>query len=133
MKARSLLLILLLSLALGLQTAWGMEYLFPKGKAIFETEGTCVDCHRLNGQWLPGTFAALAGDHFVTQAARPVIATVLNGRKGQLGQMPAWKDKLDDNQIAAVVTYIRQAWSNKPTDFTRITPALVAEVRNRGK
>ena len=44
---------------------------------------------------------------------RPVIATVLNGRKGNLGQMPTWKDKLDDQQIAAVVTYIRQAWSNR--------------------
>ncbi len=42
-----------------------------------------------------------------------MIATVLNGRKGSLGQMPVWKDKLDDQQIAAVVTYLRQAWSNR--------------------
>ena len=58
----------------------------------------------------------------------PVIATVLNGRKGTLGQMPTWKDKLDDQQIAAVVTYIRQAWSNRAPP---VTPAMVAATRSK--
>jgi mono/diheme cytochrome c family protein len=56
-----------------------------------------------------------------------VIATVLNGRKGDLGQMPTWKEKLDDQQIAAVVTYLRQAWSNPAP---AITPAMVAATRS---
>ncbi len=73
---------------------------------------------------------ALNGDPWVIGEPGPVIATVLNGRKGQLGQMPTWKDKIDDNQIAAVVTYIRQAWSNKAP---AVTPALVAEIRRKAK
>jgi mono/diheme cytochrome c family protein len=128
MKFRSLYLCLLLSLAL--QPAWGQDDLFQKGKAVFETEGNCVDCHRLNGKGLPGTFPALDGDAFVTGKPQPVIATVLNGRKGHLGQMPTWKDKLDDQQVAAVVTYIRHAWSNRAPG---VTPAQVAEIRKKAK
>jgi len=130
MKSRSLLLFLLLSLVLGLQSAWGQNDLFPKGKAFFETEGNCVDCHRLNGKGLPGTYPALNGNPFVTGEPKPVITTVLNGRKGDLGEMPSWKDKLDDQQVAAVVTYIRHAWSNKAPG---VTPALAAEIRKRTK
>ena len=47
-----------------------------------------------------------------------------------MGQMPTWKDKLDDGQVAAVVTYIRHAWSNKAQG---VTPALVGrESRKKG-
>lgn len=130
MRVRLLLLVLLLGLALGLQSAWGQDDLFPKGKAFFETEGNCVDCHRLNGKGLPGTFPALDGNRFVTGKPGPVIATVLQGRKGDLGEMPSWKEKLDDGQVAAVVTYIRQAWSNMAPE---VTPALVAKIRKKVK
>lgn len=128
MKARSLLLFLLLSLALGLQPVWGQEDPLQRGKEIFADN--CADCHRLNGKGLPGTFPAHDGNPFVTGKPGPVIATVLNGRKGQLGQMPTWKDKLNDEQVAAVVTYIRQAWSNKAAG---VTSAQVAETRKKGK
>ena len=57
-----------------------------------------------------------------------MIATVLNGRKGSLGQMPTWKDKLDDQQIAAVISFIRQAWSNRAP---AVTPAMVAATRSK--
>lgn len=108
--------------------AWtqGTDDLFRQGKAIFENEDNCAQCHRLNGMGLPGTYPALNGDPFVVGDPKPVIATVLNGRKGQLGQMPTWKDKLNDAQIAAVVTYIRQAWSNQAP---AVTPAQVAAGR----
>jgi len=128
MEARPLVLFLLLSLALGLSAALGQENLFQKGQEVFA--GNCVDCHRANGRGLPGTFPALDGEPFVRGAPEPVIATVLQGRKGNLGQMPAWKDKLTDEQIAAVVTYLRQAWSNKAAG---VTPAMVAEIRKKGK
>ncbi len=128
MKALSLFVILLL--VLGFQLAWGEDDLFQKGKTIYNTEGYCVDCHRANGKGLPGTFPAHDGNSFVTGQPGPVIATVLNGRKGEMGQMPSWKDKLDDQQIAAVVTYIRHAWSNKAPG---VTPAMVAEIRKKAK
>lgn len=128
MQARSIFLCLLLSLTLSLPAAWGQDDLFQKGKEIFAEN--CADCHRLNGKGLPGTYPAHDGNPFVTGKPGPVIATVLNGRKGQLGQMPSWKDKLDDGQVAAVVTYIRHAWSNKAPG---VTPAQVAEIRKKAK
>jgi mono/diheme cytochrome c family protein len=57
-----------------------------------------------------------------------VVATVLNGRKGNLGLMPTWKDKLDDQQIAAAVTYIRNAWSNEAPP---VTPDMVTAIRGK--
>ncbi len=56
----------------------------------------------------------------------PVIQTVLDGRKGKLGQMPTWKDKLTDQQIAAAISFIRNNWGNKAE---AVTAALVAKNR----
>ena len=113
----------MLGLALAVTTTWaqGTGTLFQQGQKVYEDN--CVDCHRHNGKGLPGTFPAHDGNPFVVGPPSPVIATVLNGRKGNLGRMPDWKDKLDDQQIAAVVTYIRQAWSNRAP---AVTPAMVA-------
>ncbi len=96
------------------------------GQKVFEDN--CADCHRLNGKGLPGTFPAMTKTLLSSGDPKPVIATVLNGRKGNLGRMPSWKDKLDDQQIAAVVTYIRQAWSNRAP---AVTPAMVAATRSK--
>jgi len=97
-----------------------------RGQAVFED--SCAQCHRTNGEGLPATFPALNKNPFVLGEPSPVIATVLNGQKGDLGKMPAWKDTLDDQQIAAVVTYIRQAWSNRAAP---VTPAMVAATRGK--
>jgi len=123
-------LLILASLMLAAGAAWAQEPggLAAQGQKVFEDN--CADCHRLNGQGLPGTFPALDKDPFVQGDPSPVIATVLNGRKGNLGQMPAWKDKLDDRQIAAVISYIRQAWSNRAP---AVTPAMVSEARKARK
>jgi mono/diheme cytochrome c family protein len=67
----------------------------------------------MNGQGLPAIFPALDGDSFVTGDVNQVIDTVLYGRKGKLGPMPSWKDHFNDHQLADLITYIRQAWSNR--------------------
>jgi mono/diheme cytochrome c family protein len=120
--------LILASLALLGGSAWaqGTGDLFQQGQKVYEDN--CVDCHRHNGKGLPGTFPAHDGNSFVVGPPEPVIATVLNGRKGNLGQMPVWKDKLDDQQIAAVITYLRQAWSNRAP---AVTPAMVAATRRQ--
>jgi len=107
--------VLLLSLiTLGL--AKGAESQFLEGKKLFE--GTCADCHRINGQGLPNKFPALDKNPFVVGEPDKVIDTVLNGRKGKLGQMPTWKGTFNDQQIAAIITFVRQSWSNKGTAVT---------------
>jgi mono/diheme cytochrome c family protein len=120
--------LILLGLALVVTTAWaqGTGDLFQQGQKVYEDN--CADCHRHNGKGLPGTFPGHDGNSFVVGPPKPVIATVLNGRHGNLGRMPGWKDKLDDQQIAAVVTYLRQAWSNRAP---AVTPAMVAATRTK--
>jgi cytochrome c6 len=105
---------------------WAQEPgdLVKQGQKIFEN--SCAQCHLKSGKGLPGTFPALDKNPFVVGDPKPVLATVLNGRKGTLGQMPSWKDKLDNEQVAAVVTYIRQAWSNRAP---AVTPAMAAAAR----
>ncbi len=42
--------------------------------------------------------------------------------------MPGWREKLNDQEVAAVATYIRQAWSNQAD---AVTPAMVTKVRTK--
>jgi mono/diheme cytochrome c family protein len=121
-------LLILAGLALLIGSAWAQPPGDPSqpGQKVFADN--CAQCHRANGEGLPATFPALNKNPFVLGDPQPVIATVLNGRKGSLGRMPAWKDTLNDQQIAAVVTYIRQAWSNRAP---AVTPAMVAAIRSK--
>lgn len=88
------------------------------GAGIYEDQ--CTGCHMEDGGGEPGVFPALRGNNSV-MAAEPdtVVATVLHGAKLPATQaaptalaMPAFAEKLDDAQVAALVTYIRNAWGN---------------------
>ena len=97
-------------------TTEGADKTVQEGQKLFENN--CADCHRINGQGLPDKFPALDKNLFVTGDPNKVIETVLNGRKGKLGQMPSWKDSFSDQQLSAIITYVRQAWSNKGSAVT---------------
>ena len=89
--------------------AGSKDELIAKGKEVFST--TCVACHQANGQGIPGTFPALNGDvKFVLAPMKGQIETVLNGHPGTA--RAAFRDQLSDTQIAAVITYTRNAWDN---------------------
>ena len=104
----------------------GDKDLLKQGQEIFNN--TCADCHRTNGMGLPDQFPALKGNAFVQGDPKPVLHTVLHGRHGMLGKMPAWGGKFNDQEIAAVVSYVRNAWGNKaPT----IKPEDVAGARQK--
>ena len=89
------------------------------GQAVFTAR--CASCHSQNGQGL-GPFPPLAGNPDVTASdTSGLIATLLNGKTGAVtimgkqysGAMPAWKGTLSNAEIAAVLTYVRSAWTNK--------------------
>lgn len=82
----------------------------------------CAACHQPTGLGVKGAFPALAGDPFVVGASGQVINVVLNGRGG----MPAFKDELNDAQLAAAISYIRTGWSNRAKP---VSPAEVAAAR----
>lgn len=76
------------------------------GKAVYAQN--CAACHQAGGAGIPGAFPALKGNAFVQGAPGAVMATVLKGRAG----MPTFAASLDDDQLALVLSYIRQAWGN---------------------
>ncbi len=96
---------------------------FLEGQAIYKTY--CVACHGVKGGGVLYSKSALNYDDFVTGDPKEVIAVILYGREGA-GTMPGWKMTLNDPKVAAVATYIRQAWSNRADS---VTAAMVTEVR----
>uniref|UniRef100_UPI00333FD7CC cytochrome c oxidase subunit II n=1 Tax=Castellaniella defragrans TaxID=75697 RepID=UPI00333FD7CC len=88
---------------------WSKEDLIAQGKEVFTS--TCAACHQANGEGIPGTFPALNGDtKYVLAPMKGQILTELNGHPGTA--MAAFRDQLSDTQLAAVITYTRNAWDN---------------------
>nr|WP_297460555.1 cytochrome c [uncultured Halomonas sp.] len=102
------------------------------GRALYVDN--CTGCHRYNGKGMQDVFPELAGSPIV-QANDPtsLIHVVLRGasepntetRPNRLS-MPPFDWKLDDDQIAAVLSYIRSAWGN---DAPPVDSETVEEVR----
>ncbi|MDP3621300.1 MAG: cytochrome c oxidase subunit II [Polynucleobacter sp.] len=80
----------------------------------------CAACHQPNGKGA-GSFPALDGSKVVLGPKEANFQIMLNGK----GAMPKWGGVLSDSDIAAVVTYTRNAWGNKTGDVYQ-TPDLVA-------
>jgi cytochrome c oxidase subunit 2 len=84
----------------------------------------CAACHQANGKGVAGSFPPLDASKVVTGPKADPIAIVLNGKPGTA--MPPWK-QLSDADIAAVVTYARNSWSNKTGDA--VQPAEIRAAR----
>lgn len=98
---------------------------YQQGQEIYKTY--CLACHGVNGGGVLYNKSVLNNDVFVSKDPNKVIAVILNGREGA-GSMPSWKDNLNDQEVAAVATYIRQAWSNRADP---VSPAMVIEIRTK--
>ncbi|WP_103028174.1 c-type cytochrome [Salinibacter altiplanensis] len=93
----------------------------------------CASCHQSNGQGVSGAFPTLLGTKWVKNKGQ-VIRILLHGLQGEIdvkgetynGNMPAWGSTLSDEEIAAVITHIRESWEN---DYGDVTPGEVASVR----
>jgi len=101
---------------------WTIDELKQRGEKVYTAN--CVVCHQATGKGVPGAFPALDGDPTVNGPKGPQINTVLNGKNA----MPAWKSVLSDTEIAAVITYTRNSWSNKPQENI-VQPADVLAAR----
>ncbi|TFW19764.1 cytochrome c oxidase subunit II [Massilia arenosa] len=108
---------------------WTLDELKTKGEKIYSTN--CVVCHQANGKGVPGAFAALDGSPVVNGPKADQIHVLLNGKKsGKFpSEMPAWK-QLSDSDIAAVITYTRNSWSNKAAENI-VQPAEVLAARGK--
>jgi len=86
---------------------------------------SCAGCHQKEGQGIPGMFPAIAGSDVATGDAAAHLATVMDGIEGST--MAAFRDALSDTELAAVVTYQRNAFGNATGDT--VQPIAVREAR----
>jgi cytochrome c oxidase subunit 2 len=101
---------------------WELAALVARGEKVYNTN--CVACHQAAGKGA-GPIKALDGAAVVLDEDKTKqIAVMLNGQNN--GAMPAWK-QLSDTEIAAVITYTKNNWSNKTGQA--VQPAEVAAAR----
>jgi len=105
------------------------------GRQVFGAR--CAACHQVTGLGVPGVFPPLAGSEWVLGDEKVVIRILLHGIAGEIevkgarynGAMPAFK-AVGDEELAAVMSYIRSDWGNQAP---RIVARSVAEGREATK
>lgn len=102
---------------------WDMAELMEKGEQVYAT--TCAACHQADGKGIAGAFPALAGSPMVLEDIAAHINIVMNGKAGTA--MQAFSAQLGDVDIAALITYERNAWGNDSGDI--IQPAAIKAAR----
>ena len=101
---------------------WVLDELVARGEKVYAAN--CVACHQANGKGL-GPFKPLDGAAVVLDTDKnKQITVLLNGQNN--GAMPAWK-QLSDTEIAAVITYTKNNWSNKTGQL--VQPADIVAAR----
>ncbi|WP_090132478.1 cytochrome c oxidase subunit II [Limnohabitans sp. Rim11] len=100
---------------------WALDDSMKRGEKVFAAN--CVACHQAAGKAV-GSIKALDGSALVLDADKSKqIAVLLNGQNNQA--MPAWK-QLSDTEIAAVITYTKNNWSNKTGQVVQPAEVLAA-------
>jgi len=104
-------------------TVWEMAALMERGEGLYNTN--CAGCHKPDGSGIEPAFPALKGSAIATGDVSKHIDVVLKGVSGSA--MSAWGGQLNDLEIAAIVTYERNAWGNNTGDL--VQPADVKAAR----
>jgi cytochrome c oxidase subunit II len=100
---------------------WKLDELVARGEKVYNAN--CAACHQASGKGA-GPIKALDGAAVVLDADKTKqIAVLLNGQAN--GAMPAWK-QLSDTEIAAVITYTKNSWSNKTGQLVQPADVLAA-------
>ncbi len=102
------------------------------GKRLYSAN--CAACHQPTGLGVSGQFPPLAGSEWVLGDAAVLQRILLQGLQGPMsvkdqlynGNMPAFGGRLNDDQLAAVLSYIRQEWGNAADS---ISPSSVSDIR----
>lgn len=100
--------------------------LYKKGSQIFQRESHCATCHLTNGQGNGVVYPTLVGSPWVTGSEERLVKLALHGMWGKLTvrgktydpargvpPMTAFRDLLKDDELAAVLTFVRNTWGNK--------------------
>jgi mono/diheme cytochrome c family protein len=110
------------------------------GKKVFTQ--TCAVCHQTSGLGVAGQFPPLVGSEWVLSkdwhGDNHIVKIVLNGLQGPVtvknaqynNAMAPWGSVLKDDQIAAVLTYVRNTWGNQAPPISK---EFVAQIREETK
>jgi cytochrome c oxidase subunit 2 len=109
--------------AVDLNKKWTLDELKQRGEKVYLS--TCAACHQPTGMGIPPTFPALNGSAIVNGPVSAHINRVLNGKPGTA--MQAFKNQFNDLDLAAVITYERNAWNNQTG--TVVQPSDIAAAR----
>ena len=104
--------------------SWTLEDLMAKGEEVYNIR--CAACHKADGSGTPPIFPALTKSIITTGPIADHLKIVLHGKAGTA--MQAFGAQLTDAEIAAVITYERNAWGNDMADM--VQPGDVAASKN---
>jgi len=99
----------------GADRDWAMAELMERGEKVYAS--SCAACHQANGAGVPGAFPALKGSAIATGPKAAHIDIVMHGKPGTA--MGAFANQLNDVDLAAVITYERNAWDNNTGDLVQ--------------
>lgn len=105
---------------------WTMDELMETGEQVYAQN--CMTCHQANGQGIPPAFPTLVGG-MSTGPLENHIDMVLHGKSGTA--MQAFGEQLNAAQLAAVITYERNAWGNDLGDM--VQPRKINELLSQGQ
>ncbi len=106
---------------------WTMEELMVKGEEVYAR--SCQSCHQANGEGIPPAFPALKGSAIALGSMAGHADIVLHGKAGTA--MQAFASQLNAAELAAVITYERNAWGNNKGDM--IQPGEINEMLTGGQ
>lgn len=108
---------------------WSMDELMVRGEQVYNK--ACAVCHQPNGAGMPPIFPALKGSPMATEADQigAHVDIVMKGKKGSA--MQSFAGQLSEVDIAAVITYERNAWGNNTGEM--VTPKEIVEYKKTGK
>lgn len=107
------------------QKDWTMAELMERGEEAYAT--ACAACHQPDGSGAPPAFPALKGSKIATEDMQAHLDTVVNGVAGSA--MQAFGGQLSEVDLAAVITYERNAWGNDTGEM--VTPKQVVDYKNQ--
>lgn len=102
---------------------WTKDELMVQGQKVYSA--SCASCHGVTGQGIPGVFPAITGSPIAAGDIKAHIDIVMNGKAGTA--MQAFKAQLSDSDIAAIVTYERNALGNSTGDM--VQPSTIKSAR----
>ena len=105
---------------------WSLAELTQRGEGVYQKN--CVACHQMNGEGLPPIFPALAGSDIVMFDKDRNVEILMEGVQG--AAMQSFANQLSEVDMAAVITYTRQAWGNAENgDGVYVVPSDIVEYK----